>query len=227
MKPRSVWVIALLFAAYCAISFFPPFEMNAGFWIAFGFGCIAVLSQFYFFNKSFKEGTSARSKFYGYPIARIGVIYLIIQGVLSIGEMALTGMIEPWIFAGVDTVVLVLAALGCISTEVARDEIVRQDTVVSDNTDAMRLMLAQAKGIRDTCKDEAVKPELDKLVSALQYSDPISGESTRYLDDSIKSNLDSLSNAVTQNDAEIAMKLASETLLLVSQRNEACKISKK
>ena len=51
--------------------------------------------QIYTFKLSFKEGESVNSKFYGFPIARISVIYIMAQLVVSFVFMALSS-VAPW-----------------------------------------------------------------------------------------------------------------------------------
>ena len=124
---RGLIVLALILAVFCTIAFVAPFCMTATFWAAFICGVVAIAFQFYVFSVSFSKGQGAKSKFYGFPIARIGVTYLLVQLVLSFVEMGLSCKIPAWVAIIINVIVFVIAAIGCIAAEVVRDEVVRQD----------------------------------------------------------------------------------------------------
>ena len=73
---RGYIVDAIVFIIFSVISFAPPFHKAGVFWLAYIFGVIAIVYQIYVFKISFSQGDDVKSKFYGFPIARVGVIYL-------------------------------------------------------------------------------------------------------------------------------------------------------
>ena len=85
-KTRLYITIGIIFAAFSVIAFAVPFQKNGTFWIAYLFGVIALAVQLYAMPKAF-GGESIRSKFYGFPVARIAFIYLIAQLALSLVAM--------------------------------------------------------------------------------------------------------------------------------------------
>ena len=68
---RGMILLAVVAAVFSLIAFVQPVEKTAVFWIAFGCGLFAVLFQLYIFKISF-DG-DAKSRFYGFPFARVGV----------------------------------------------------------------------------------------------------------------------------------------------------------
>ena len=122
------WIlIAVLFAAFTAIAFVIPFEKTTVFWVAYCCGVIAILFQIYIFWTSFSGKGDARSRFYGFPIARLGIYYLVAQLIVSIIEIALATILPLWVVVLVNIILFALAVVGCITAETMRDEIVRQD----------------------------------------------------------------------------------------------------
>ena len=100
-------VLAVILAAFCAIAFAVPFVKNAVFWLAFAFTLVAFGVEVYAFRTSFgKEDVC--SKFYGFPIARLAVVYFIVQLVLALVLMALAQWVPVWV--AVILFVVVLAA---------------------------------------------------------------------------------------------------------------------
>lgn len=125
---RGLTVILIILAVFSVISFLLPFKTTGMFWLSYIFGAASVLVQIYVLKTAFCGSNEVKSKFYGFPIARIGVVYMIAQLILSIIFMILADF-APWWIAVIAFVVLLAAALiGFISSDAMRDEI-EQDRI--------------------------------------------------------------------------------------------------
>ena len=115
---RGLIVLAIVLAVFSLIAFAIPFAHTAVFWIAYGFGVLAILFQLYIFKTSFAGNGDAKSRFYGFPIARLGIYYLVAQLILSVIEFALAGLIPAWpaIIVNVLVLAFVLIAVFDINT---------------------------------------------------------------------------------------------------------------
>ena len=82
---RGILMLVIVLAVFSAIAFVIPFPQNTVFWIAYACGIFAILFQLYIFKSSFGK-EDARSRFYGFPIARLGIYYLVIQLIVSIAR---------------------------------------------------------------------------------------------------------------------------------------------
>ena len=92
MKKSSArwWVIwTVVLAVYNVIVFAVPFPKNAVFFVSWAFTLIAIAAQIYVVRSAFYRGEGAKSKFYGWPIAKLGAVYLIAQLGLGLAFMAL------------------------------------------------------------------------------------------------------------------------------------------
>ena len=223
---RGCIVVAILLAVFSAIAFAAPFCMTATFWIAYVSGLIAILLQIYVFMVSFSKGKGARSKFYGFPIARIGVIYLAVQMVLSIIEMIFSDDIPAWAALIINVIVFAVAAIGCIGAEIARDEVVRQDVQVKKNISNMQSLQALSAGLADQCPDESLKKDLQKLADEFKYSDPVSSDATIAMEAELGTQLQELKNALGNGDMETARSFCGKLLSGLSERNRICKLGK-
>lgn len=96
-KFQTILILAIVLAAYLLLAFVIPFTKTAVFWLALVFTLAAFGLQLYVLKLSFTKGKDARSKFYGFPIARIGVMYLIVQIALSFLFMAIAKFCAAWI----------------------------------------------------------------------------------------------------------------------------------
>ena len=75
-----VWILSfvILLIVFSVITFVLPFKKNTLFWLSYAFGVFAILFQLYVLMKAFHGTESVRSRFYGFPIAKVGLIYMVI-----------------------------------------------------------------------------------------------------------------------------------------------------
>lgn len=224
-EARGIIALVVLLVVFSIIAFVIPFPKNAVFWIAYSFGVLSILLQFYFFKSSFgKDG--ARSRFYGFPIARLGVYYLSSQLVLSIVEIALSKLLPTWVAVIINALILALALIGCITTETMRDEIVQQDVKLKKNVFNMRELQSISAALVDQCTDQGLKIKLKKLAEEFRYSDPLSSDKTEELEADMKSRFSDLQQAITDGDIEGADTLCNKLQGCLRERNRVCSISK-
>ena len=222
---RVYIVLALLLAVFSVIAFVAPFSMTATFWVAYICGVIAIAFQVFVFNISFSKA-GAKSKFYGFPIARIGVTYMLVQLVLSLVEMGLSEKIPSWVAIIINVIVFAVAAIGCITAEVVRDEVVRQDVQVKQNISNMRSLQAMAAGLPGQCSDEFLKKDLQKLADEFKFSDPVSSPATAAMEMELGTQLQQLKGALNSGDYNTARTFCEKLLSGLSERNQACKLGK-
>ena len=217
-KTRFYVVLAIVFAIFSIIAFVAPFQRTTVFWLSYVFGVIAILVQAYSWPSAF-AGDGAKSKVYGFPIARVTTIYMIIQLILSLIFMVAGEKVPVWIPVILYIVLLGLAAIGLIAAETARDEVVRQETVKQDNTGNIKALRTKAAAIAGACTDPKQKKSLDKLAEAFRYSDPVSSEATQKLEMKLEVLLDELQES---GNPELVKKIE----MTLSERNQLCKASK-
>ena len=94
---RTGIALGILLVLYHLLAFMIPFGKTAAFWISYGFTLAAfavVLASVYI---AFLRKGDAKSRFYGFPIARIGIIYGAAQLVVGFLFMALGTYIAWWV----------------------------------------------------------------------------------------------------------------------------------
>ena len=221
------WImLAVLLAAFSAIAFVIPFERTTVFWIAYGFGIFSILFQVYIVRSSFSGNGDAKSRFYGFPIARIGVYYLAVQLVASIIEIALARIIPLWLAVIVNVILLVLALIGTVTVETMRDEIVRQDGHLKKDVSNIRELQSLSASIASRCEDEKLRKTLLKLADDFRYSDPVSSEKTKDMEADMLASLKDIQQAVTDGHNEGAAALCGKLSGVLAERNRLCSVSK-
>ena len=225
-KIRTGVVLAAVFVVFTAAAFAIPFRKNGIFWLSYLFAVVAIGAQVYVLNVAFAGQKSLRSKFYGFPIARVGVVYLIVQLILSLVSMALAAILPAWVAVLADVVVLGAAAVGFVATDAMREEIQRQDTVLKQDVSAMRSMQSTARSLVSQCGDSALRGELERLSEAFRYSDPVSGPAIAEAEAELKGLLEELQKAVVEQDYGAAGTLCRRTMAALNERNRLCKLNK-
>ncbi len=222
---RGIISLVILLAVFSAIAFVIPFEKTTVFWIAYFCGVLAILFQVYIFYSSFGK-ENARSRFYGFPIARLGIYYLVIQLAVSIAEIALAKFIPAWVVIIINLIILAFALIGLITTETMRDEIVKQDNKLKKSVSNMRELQSISATLVDQTCDAKLKGLLKKVAEEFRYSDPISSEKTSELETDMKKQLDNLQQAVTEGDTANARELCEKLLGRLRERNRICSVNK-
>lgn len=223
---RSLIIIAIALVVFSVIAFAIPFAHTTAFWVAYGFGALAILFQLYIFKVSFAADGDAKSRFYGFPIARLGVYYLVAQLIVSVIEMALAKVIPTGVAVAVNVLLLALAVVGCITVDAMRDEIIRQDGALKMKVGNMREMQSISAALVGQCGDEALKPMLQKLADEFRYSDPVSSEKTQELEEDMKAQLGDIQQALVEGDSDGAKKLCRKLMGSLTERNRICSVSK-
>ena len=225
-KFQAILILAIVLVAYLLLAFVIPFAKTAVFWLALVFTLAAFGVQLYVLKLSFTKGRDARSKFYGFPIARIGIVYLIVQIVLSFVLMAGAKICPVWVAVIVFVLLLAAAAVGVIAADAMRDEVERQDAQLKTDVAAMRALQSRAAALVSRCEDAELKADAQKLSDAFRYSDPVTNDATKDAEHELFTCMDELERAVLDNDTENARTLIKRTGAQLAERNRLCKLNK-
>lgn len=225
---RALAAACVLLVVYHVLAFLIPFQHGGPFWAGYVFGLIAILGAGGILFLAFRGAASARSKFYGLPIARVGVLYLAAQMIVSFAAMALGAVsgCPAWPFVLVSILLLAAAAVGAIATDATRDEIERQDVQLKKDVGKMRALQSLGRTLATQTEDPALKAELQKLSDELRFSDPVSSEATADAEAELSSLLDELQRALLDNDAAGASGLCKKARAVLAERNRICKLNK-
>jgi len=221
--------LGVIFVVFTVISFVLPFERNSVFWLAYLFGILSIGVQAYIMPHAFQQGSSVKSKFYGFPIARVGAIYIAVQLIVSLSCMALAESPSEWV-RRIEIILSALlfgaAAIGVLATDAIREEVERQDVKLKKDVTRMRTLQSKAASLRDQCDDATAKEALAKLADAFRFSDPVSSDATVAIEDDLASYLDEMQNALTEGDYENVSALCVRVTPRLAERNQLCKSSK-
>ena len=223
------WVIlAVLLVVYNVIVFAVPFPKNAVFFVSWLFTLAAIGMQVYVVRTAFYRGEGVKSKFYGWPIARFGVMYLAVQLALGLVFMALgfTLAVPVWLPLVLYIILLGVLAVGLIASDAMRDEIVRQDTALKRDVTCMRTLQSKAASMIQLAHDEQTRKLLEKFAEELRFSDPVSSASLRDIEADLTACVDELHQALTDGDEASMPLLERKAVSVLMERNRLCKLNK-
>lgn len=219
---RGILVAAVTLVLYILVVFLFPFEHNAIFWVSVIFTLIAFAVVAASVYMAFIKNPDTKSRFYGFPLARVGVIYGGGQMVASLLVMALSELLPWWIPVLVYALGLGAAAIGLISVEAVVDEIKHQDIKLKKNVALMRSLQSKVSQMAAQSEDAALKA----LAEEFRFSDPVSNAAIAEAEADLTAAVDELQEAYVDGDGEAVKLLCRKVDALLAERNRLCKLNK-
>ena len=222
------WWIGLgaVAVVYNVIAFALPFPKTAVFFLSWIFTMAALAIQIYVIRTAFFKGEGIKSKLYGFPIARVGLLYLAVQVVLGLIFMALGTVVPLWLPLVLYVILMGAALIGLITTEGVREEVERQERKLVKDVSRMRKFQAHTKMLAGEGRIPEAKEPLRELAEAFRYSDPVSNEALREIEDILADDLAHLQDAVALMEKEKALEMCRKTRRDLEERNQLCKLNK-
>jgi len=226
-EKRVCIVLAVILAVFVVVSLAVPFVKDGVFWLSFVFGIVAIAAQLYVLKSAFGKDESPKSKFYGFPIARIGFVYMVAQLVLSLIFMGIGFICSAWIPVVIYVVLLGGASIGFIAADATRDEIERQDVVLKADTECIQSLRSIVYPLSGQVADKDCSELLHDLAEEFKYSDPVSSDAIRDIEQELSALVGELQKAVVDTDVEAIKALCQKIKVTLIERNRLCKINKK
>lgn len=231
MKKNTVrwWIVlAIVMGVYNVVVFVIPFEKTAVFFLSWIFTLVAIGAQAYVIHVAFYQGEGAKSKFYGFPITRIGVIYLVAQLMLGLAFMVFgfAVVVPMWIPLVLYVLLLGATAIGFVAADAARDEVILQDAKQVKNTSRMWTMQLKVSSIVGQVQGEDAVAALKQFSEYLRFSDPVSNDTLLGIETELVACINDIQIAVIDGDNERILRLCQKANVFLAERNKLCKLSK-
>lgn len=219
-KSSGYLILVIVLAVFTAISFVVPFEKTPAFWVSYLFGLLAICFQIPLWNKVLRR-KKLKIKFLGLPALYIGIVYLIVQVVVSIIMMAIPGM-PLWIATIVDVIILAITGGLVLSGGVAKTAIEETEKKIRAKTSFIKNLKADVDTFLSKETDIEVKEALRKLSDEIRFSDPVSDSALESIELEISEKLKSFSTSSGKNKKNMISEISD----LIKQRNIKCKAFK-
>ena len=212
-------ILGILFALVNIIAFAVPTVKTATFWTAYVFTATAFVAQIGIWKTALGKEETLKSKFLGFPVVHIGIVYAVIQ-VIAFAVFMFVPTLPAWSAIVVCSVIVGVSAVCMISAEAGRNEIERVETKVQKKVFYIRELQADVELMANNESDADVKTSLTQLAEKIHFSDPMSNEQLADLENQISSKV--LELKTTANKVIVITELS----LLLDERNKKCKILK-
>ena len=223
----ATFIVVFLFANI--LVFLIPFPHGIAFWTAYVFLMIALVIGFVITYVSAEKTFTQKNGIRYYPLMRFGVMYLIVQGIVSLIFFLLDSYITLpliWIPPVVCLVIFAIFAVLLISTYSGLKVVESVDEQSKKETAFIYSLTAEAELLAKQVSDADLQKELTSLYEAIRYSDPVSTLEVAEVDSRIRGEMDVLKAAVTLNDAGNIHESVQKVSLLIAERNQKCKLVK-
>lgn len=227
-QKQSLVILAIIAVVFSIIVFLIPFPKHSTFWIAYLAELLAFALQIPIFKLAYDNTDNLKSKVLGFPIFRVGYIYLGVQTCVSLLLFVL-GIIENlpvWISIVLCLVVLSAAIICSIAVDMARDTVTEIETAQAVNTQFMRKLRMKSQQLVSKTNDTALKKELEKLAEDFRYSDPVSSPAAEEYETKLNNLFVELESAVMCGNIADAFAFCSKINITLQDRNTSCKMNK-
>lgn len=212
-------ILGILFILVSVVAFSVPSAKTAAFWISYAFTVIAFAAQIAIWKAGLGRNESLKSKFLGFPVVHIGIVYLVIQ-IITLAAFLSIPTLPLWSAVVACTVVAGVSAVCMIASDVGRSEIERVSAKVQEKTFFIKQSRTEIELLADAETDVATKSALTQLAEKIRYSDPMSDEQIMDIENRIAAKIAELKSATDK------VKIIAELNLLLDERNKTIKILK-
>ncbi len=230
-KRKKSVIVAYTIATvvFVILSLAVPFPKPAAAWVMFAFSIVSLAGGCGITLFAFSKSEELKSKFYGYPVFRIGFLYTTVQLAITVLIYIIGSFVAVtyWVGLIVSVLLMGLASIGVITTDNARDFVEEIEVKTSVATKTIKKFNVDIADALDMCKDEAVYPSLKKLVEKFKYSEIVSSDETATIEEQIKTEIGELKNIITTESTDVVLAKVEKISNLLSSRNRQCENSKK
>lgn len=212
-------ILGILFFVISVIAFTFPAQKAAAFWIVYAFTAIAIWAQIIIWKSALGRENTLKSKFLGFPVLNLGVLYLILQ-LVAFAVYLLIPVLPAWSAFAVCIVLGGIFSVCIISVDAGRSETERVGDKVQKKIFYVRELQADVEVLANAESDTATKAELLKLAEKIRFSDPMSHEQLADLENQIAYKVAELKSCT---DRTIMIR---DLNLLLDKRNRKCKVLK-
>lgn len=223
-----VW--AILLAIYNLTVFFikplPGYVINydARFWVSWGIIIATFVGQLICAYVAFKSETK-KKLFLNIPIITQSYIALILS-VVAGSVLMLIPDCPSWIAVIVCAAIFGFSAISVINAKAAAEIVDAKETAAANKTLFIKSITADAESLISKAGTQDIKAELKKVYEALRYSDPVSRDELKSVENQIAVKFTDMVNAVKESNYTVIKTLCDEFIVLVDERNAKCKVTK-
>ena len=223
----AIW--AALFVLFNIIAFVSVGWINQekytpSFWIGYIFISLAFIGQLICARIAF-NAKNTRKLFYNLPLISSSWTGLVVSFVVG-GLCMLISPLPYWVGVIVCAITLAAVAIAAIKASIAADAVSDIDDKIKAQTFFIKSLTVDAESLIARAQSDEIKGECKKVYEAVRYSDPMSSEMLVPTESQITIKFAELTDAVNNNNIDLAESAAREVVILLNDRNKKCGLLK-
>lgn len=222
-------ILGIIILIFSFVMFVIPCPKTEIFWLSYIFSIMSLLVQWKISIIAMTRGKTVKSKFYGWPIMRVGLYYMLMTLICAVLFISLscTALFVPvWIPAICYIVLCGFAAIGFISLDSVRNFVEQEDMKLTAQTDFMKKLYSEAYALSKSVSDDAMKKVLSKMADEIRYSDPVSRPDLKLLEGHIYETFETICESAQIKDSEKVCVACEQFHQQLMMRNSMCKVGK-
>lgn len=222
-------VLVVVVIAYSIAVLASPFDKGVVFWSSYLFTLVAAALQFPIVSYLTKKDISAKSRFYGFPMLRVSVVYLFVQFFFGLLCMALAtfSLCPVWIALVLNVLLLAAALIGLIAADTACTEVEHQECIWKERQQKVLEWRVRSKVLAERYANTPMSKPLQRLAEQFHFSDPVSSKEIEKVEVYVEEALFALERALEEQGAESAQQYCKAVSDALTKRNEKCKECKR
>ena len=214
---------AILLVLFNVICFATPNEaagmdkFGGAFWAGYAFITAAFIGQLICAYIAFKAENNEKF-FYNVPLIALSYSGAVLTAVFGAAAMAVPN-VPNWVGIIGAAVILAFTAIRIVSAKAAGEEALKTGEKLESKTEFIKKLRAEAEALMPKAKTEEEKTSVRRVLDALKYSDPVSGDALF----EIEGKINDMFSAFSVSLDEAAEK---ELLALIKEREIKCRAMK-
>lgn len=194
-------------------------KYGGSFWIAYVSILVAFIGLLICFYIAFKN-TDNQKFFYRIPLLRISYSCLIVTLVVGVLCMIIPNL-PNWVGMIICFVILLFNIIAVLKASTAIETVESIDTKVKEQTSFIKNLTIKAESLISKATTEESKKACKEVYEAIRYSDPMSNDELKDVEEEIQKQFRNLSVALSSNDD--ITDISNSLLNTIIERNRKCK----
>ena len=209
----------ILFILFNITAFAIPTTRTTTFWITYVFTIIAFTAQIFIWNFALEKAKNLQHRLWSFSIIYIGIVYLVLQ-IIVFFLFRIIATLPTWSAIVVSVIISGISIASILASESGVNEIKQNEIKVQNKISFIRVLQTEIDLLINREKDDDVRLALENLAQKIRFSDPMSSEQLKVLENEIDSKVSDLKIATNKKE------LIDIINLLLDERNIKCKMIK-
>lgn len=189
----------ILFILFNITAFAIPTTRTTTFWITYVFTIIAFIAQIFIWNFALEKAKNLQHRLWSFSIIYIGIVYLVLQ-IIVFFLFRIIATLPTWSAIVVSVIISGISIASILASESGVNEIKQNEIKVQNKISFIRVLQTEIDLLINREKDDDVRLALENLAQKIRFSDPMSSEQLKVLENEIDSKVSDLKIATNKKE---------------------------